>query len=436
VGGIILLTRILGPEAYGVYAIVAGIYLYVAEVSRWGLDYYLIRHEGDLQQQDYHQASTLLLLFGLVSFGLMFLALPFLERYVNVEGFGLVATTMFAVVPIGLLAKVPLARLERALDYRRVAVVEILGQMTLYSVAVPLAYIGGGALAPAAGYGASQLLMLVVLCWVSGYRPRPYWDPARVRAMLRYGVGYSASVSVWVLRYLVNPLVVGPYAGAAAAGYVNLAIRTVESLGFVQGATFRLSIAALSRVQRDRARLLSAINEGMQLQVLALGPFLVGFVLVAPWLLPLLLGSSWLPMLQVYPFIALGHIVHGVSNMHTSAFYARQRNWQITIFHLVYVALFVGSSLWLVPRMGIIGYGWATVIAMISYGVIHLYTVKEIGTPSYGLVGSWVLAFGVALFWLELGWAAWLGLVGVSLWPGTWRALGGYVRSLRREQSK
>jgi len=430
--GVILLTRSLGPEAYGIYAAAFGIYSYLFNMSKWGVDVYLIRYEGEPQPQDYHQAFSLLVLLSLAGIGVALLVLPFIEWWVRLEGFGPVAMALFAVLPVHLLGLVPLARLERALNYRRVASIELSGQIALYVVALTLAYRGQGPWAPVFGLWVPQLLMSSLLYLMSGYRPKLHWEFARVRAMVGYGLGFSAADWIWSLRPLVNPLVVGRYAGAEAVGYVALVIRLVEQLGFVKAVTWRLSIAALARVQTDRARLVSAINEGMRLQVLALGGFLVAFSLVAPMILPPLLGSNWLPVLEVYPFIALGYLASTLFQLHSSVLYVLQRNRQVMIFHLVYIALFAGSALWLVPLMGFIGYGWAEVVALVSYIVIHLLIVKEVGKPNYRLAGLWMLAFALALFWRELGWVAMLGMVGVALWPETWRALGIYIRYLRK----
>src|SRR5215213_7766707 len=88
--GIVLLTRFIGPEAYGLYAAALGIYAYLLTLSSWGLDIYLIRLEGEPQPQDYNQAFSLLLLLGLVSAGSAILLLPLLEYWVRLEEFGTV----------------------------------------------------------------------------------------------------------------------------------------------------------------------------------------------------------------------------------------------------------------------------------------------------------------------------------------------------------
>jgi PST family polysaccharide transporter len=137
--GLVLLTRTIGPEAYGLFAAALGIHSYLASLSSWGVNIFLIRHEGEPQPQDYHQAFSLLLLLGLVGVGAALLLLPAMEHWARLEGFGPVAVTLFAVVPMTLLSMVPGARLERTLDYRSISAIELSGQIFAYVVALPLA---------------------------------------------------------------------------------------------------------------------------------------------------------------------------------------------------------------------------------------------------------------------------------------------------------
>jgi PST family polysaccharide transporter len=422
--GIILLTRTIGPEAYGLYAAAFGIFTYLVNLSTWGVEVYLIRREGEPQLQDYHQAFSLLLLLGSVGAGLAILILPFLERWVGLEGFGPVATAMFSGLPIVLLGRVPLARLERALAYRSVALIELSVLVAYYLVALPLAYQGLGPWAPLGGWWAQELLRLALLYRASAYRPRLHWESARAREMVRYGLGFSASIWVWQLRMLVNPLVVGRYAGADAVGYVALTIRMVEQLGFVKDITWRLSVPALARVQEDLSRTVRAITEGMTLQTMAAGAPLVGFSLLAPWIIPVLFGSRWLSVVEIYPFIALGYLANTGFNVHSSALYVLKKNWQVAIFHVAHVVLFAGAALLLVPYLGVKGYGWAEVAALPSYILVHIWVAAYIGRPTYSHAGIWFAAWAIPLLgWQFLGPWAVIGIIAPLVWPGTRREL-------------
>lgn len=151
-GGIILLTREIGPESYGVYAVALGIFMFLLNVALWGVNVYLARRDGeDDDDETYHQAFTLLLILGAASTALAVLAIPLIEGWVRIEGFAPAALALFLSLPIAVLAKVPLARLERALDYKRVAMIELSGMGAYYVAALPLAYAGFGVSAPVAG---------------------------------------------------------------------------------------------------------------------------------------------------------------------------------------------------------------------------------------------------------------------------------------------
>ncbi len=421
--GVVLLTRAIGPGSYGLYGAAFGIFTYLAYLSEWGVGVYLIRREAELQPQDYHQAFSLLLLLSLAGAGTTILALPFIERWVGLEGFGWIALVMVAGLPVHLLGQVPLARLERALDYRSVALIELAIQIVFYLVALPLAYRGLGPWAPVGGWWAQELLRFGLLYRMSAYRPRLYWESARARAMVGYGLGFSASTWVWRLRELVNPLVVGRYAGAEVVGYIALTIRILNQLSFVQTVAWRLSVAALARLQEDRARLVKAATEGMSLQLIVLGPLVVGFGLVAPWIVPLLFGPEWLPVLEVYPFLAVGQLAIAMFMLYSSSLYVLRRNWEVAVFHLVYIILFAGSAFLLVPQLGLSGYGWAEIAALPSYVVLVTWFLVYVGRPKFAHAGVWFAAWTIPLFSWQLGPWAWVSVTLPLLWSPTRREL-------------
>lgn len=430
--GLLVITRAIGPEAYGTYAAFLGVFAFTTSVSRMGVDVYLIRKIEEDGAVDLHQAFSLLLMVGaaVALFGWSFL--PRIGGWLDLEDARRIGFAFIAFLPLHLVSFVPKARLERRLDYHIVAWVELGTQCIFYAVAVPLAVLGWGVGAPIGGWIAQQLFSSSLVFGLSRYRPRWHWETGRVRSMLGYGLGYASSQWIWQVRELVNPLVVGRFVGLEAVGHVALAIRLVNTLSFVKTATYRLSISSFGRIQHDLGKLRRVLAEGMRLQVLALGPFLLVFLALGPWLLPRLFGTDWLPLLDVFPFIALGSIANALFNLHSSTLYVLRRNMDVAAFHLVHVSIFAGVALALVPRLGVRGYGWAEVAALASYGVLHVLTSRRIGRPDSLVAFVWALAFGAALFYPLVGSYALLGVVVVMLWPATWRALEGYAGDVRR----
>ena len=429
--GVLLLTRRIGPASYGLYAAAFGVFAYLQNLTLCGINVYLVRREGDDQREVWDQASTLLLVLSVAGAAVAVAASPLLERLVRLDGFMPVARSMFLLLPVVLLGQVALARLERALDFRRVALIELGGQLLFFALALPLAFRGFGVWAPTLGWLAQQLFLTGALLAGARYWPRLQWNGARLREMIAYGVSFSSSSWAWHLRTLVNPVVVGRFAGAEAVGVVALTIRLVEHLSFVKTATWRLSIAALGRLQGDLPRLRRAISEGISLQLVALGPLLALFGWIAPWLVPRFFGPRWLPVLDVYPFVALGYLVNATFSLHSSALYVLRRNWDVATFHVAHVALFAAAASLLVPRFGVIGYGLAEVAALPSYVMLHRQLTSRVGAPRYGPAVMWTLAFGGALFYRYAWWAS-LGLLLVPLVPSSRGELASIRKGLQK----
>jgi PST family polysaccharide transporter len=208
----------------------------------------------------------------------------------------------------------------------------------------------------------------------------------------------------------------------------------VEILAFVKTVTWRLSVAALAKVQVDKTRLRRGMEEAMTFQVLATGPALAGFALIAPWLLPVLFGRTWDPVVDVYPFIALGYMVNAVFNMQSSVLYVLKKNRSVAWFNATHVLLFAATSLLLVPRFGLWGYATAEVVALCSYAVSH-WQVTRLLPVSYARVIPWLVGLAPPLFavFLPMPWALalWLPLALIGLWPPQRAQLGGYIRELR-----
>lgn len=428
--GVLLLTSTIGPRAFGVYSAAMGLFLALQLITQLGLNVYIIRQE-QFSPKILHVASTLMLVLAVAGMLVGFATVPFLQSWTRINGIAPVAIAIYATLPLSNLALIPLARLERDLEYRHVAIVELISQAVFFIVALPMAFAGRGVWAPVEGWAAQQLVHLVLIHRAARYWPRFEWDRAIVRNAVEYGGGYTGSLWLYQLRRTVNPLIVGRYLGADAVGIVAVTAQIVTHLSFVTVATWRLSMAALSRVQGNAEKLRRAVSDGMRLQTLAVAPFLVVFAWLAPFAVPLLLGKEWRQIAVVYPFIALGMLAASTFNLQSAALYVLRNNRGMAVFHAVQTTLLATAALLLVPRYGLIGYGLAELVALLSYFVLHAFTVRHIGRPAYARTLALSFAFALALGVNYLGLWSLLGLALVALTMQPWRELSVVIGELR-----
>jgi PST family polysaccharide transporter len=257
-----------------------------------------------------------------------------------------------------------------------------------------------------------QTFILAATAVRARFRFRLAIEAGEARAMLAYGVGLTASLRTWQLRTLINPLLVGRFAGAEAVAYVAFAIRAAEALGSVRLAAGRLAIAALARLQHSRDQFRHALERALYLQVVTLGPLLCGFALCGPWLMRHIVGARWLPSLAVYPFVAAGVLINSVFNLQASALFVLGKQWLVMRSYVAHVVMLGAATAFLLPRLGIAGYGWAELLSCAAYLVLQS-GLRGRFSISYRKLVPWSFAFLVLLFmpaalpWTVRVWKVW-----------------------------
>jgi O-antigen/teichoic acid export membrane protein len=328
-GNMLVMTRWIGPHSYGLFVTAIGLVAFLSTLARAGVDVYLVRREAVPDDRMYHVAGTLI--FS-ISVGLTFIGAalaPLLIRWFGNSDFLPPYLVLLLSIPLIGLTGVPMAKLERELNFRSVASIELGGQFLGLLLSMILAASRSGVWAPVAGQIASQIATLAAACACSRFIPRFRFNAGQAVEMLTFGIGLVTSSRMWQLRTLVNPLLVGRFAGAEGVAFVALGIRIAEALGAIRLAAGRLALAALSRLQSKPEAFRTALQRSLELQVLMLGPLLCGFALFGPLVLRYVTGTRWMPSLSVYPFVAAGVLVNSVFNLQASALFVVGRQWTV-----------------------------------------------------------------------------------------------------------
>ena len=428
---VFLITHLIGPAHYGVYVAANGIYMYLLNLAEAGVEVYLVRQAGQVTNHEYHVASTLLLAAGLLLVSLVQLGAGLLAEWVQVEGFERVMRVVILALPFQLLATAAITKLDRQLDYRRLAGIDLFGQACYYLLVLPMAVGGFGEWSLVAGWLVQQISACLVFHLSVGYLPRLRLDWTIASKICSYAFGFSLATWSWQLRTLVNPLIVGHLLGATAVGQIGMAIRIVEALTFVKNIAWRLSMATLSRIQHDTRKLQEAMTLGMQLQTLALAPVLLGFSWLGDLFLPHLLGARWTPVLDLFPFLAVSYLTNAQFNMHSSVLAVFRKNYENAAFCLVHFIMFSAGTAICVSLAGLIGYGWGEMLALPSYYLLYHQAIGIVGMISYRIAAVWWVGTVLGLFWHQLGvWAVAMPYIALG-WPASIRQLRDLYHSVR-----
>ncbi len=192
------------------------------------------------------------------------------------------------------LSVIPRALLIRQMQFRRVTMAQLAGEIGFAVAGLSLAMTGFGIWSLGAAVLCQRLINLVVLWSGVSWRPGVTIKIPVLRRLLQFG-GPMMGGSV-LERILVNAdyFVIGRFIGTEELGYYSMAYQLAfVPLDRLVGLTRRVTFSAFSRVQDDLNRMTKALAEGIQhLFNLAL-PVVMSIVVSGPMLLQAVYGSKW-----------------------------------------------------------------------------------------------------------------------------------------------
>jgi O-antigen/teichoic acid export membrane protein len=440
--GSLFVTRLIGPDNYGLYMAAFGIFGYLSNAVSPSVAAYLVREQSPDFLKHFHLAFWWLLGLGMIAAGIASAAVITVAQLSGQNNdFKWIAVSQFVFLPFALVSVVPQALLERDLNYRPLAIVQLGSQMALYLAAVPLACWGFGAWALVGGFWLSQAVQLVGSFLAARYRPCWYWNRHDWRQMMHYSVSQSLSVWLYNLRDLAPSLILFPLAGERAVGYYALANRLINTLGFLYSVSGRVAFAAFARLQENKERLTKAIQETIQYLILFLGFVLTVFAASVGWVASWVLGAKWDASViqQLCIVMASRVLLSSVFGVQTQALYVIGQNWLKFKANLAFAVSLIAASGVLV---GVAPLAYAPLVFVLADHIAHIPTYwydmygvrKHIGRIDYRVILIWLAATQAAVFAPLVSNWLYLVTIGLLLHPASLISLRGVYKSLRRAQ--
>jgi PST family polysaccharide transporter/lipopolysaccharide exporter len=288
----LIVTRLLGPAAIGLYGIVTVTTMTVVALKRVGVDEAFVAQDEPEQALEFQRAFTIELAISAV-FSLILCALaPVVAAvYGDSRLLGLMAATAY--LPLAFALQAPTWIFFRRMDFARQRLLQGVVPVVTFAVTVPLAAAGAGVWSLVIGPAAGNLAGIMAAVSASPYPLALRWDPATARRYLRF--------SAWVLVASLASLVVlqgqilalDVHDGLRAVGFITLAAtfaRYVDRADQVVTVTIYPAICAIRERTAALSELFVRSNRATLLWTL---PAAAGIVLFARALVDHVLGRAW-----------------------------------------------------------------------------------------------------------------------------------------------
>jgi O-antigen/teichoic acid export membrane protein len=394
IGANLLLARLLVPKDFGVVTLGTVMVVVGATLAEGGFGAALIRRDTSPAR------SELEAFFGLQLCVAVTLAVAFAAGAAPFGRDGLVLATMVASLPITVLRMPSVIVLERQLQYRVIATVDVVDALSYYLWAIGAVLLGLGVwgLATAVVFraiaGTTTILAIGPLGLV-----RPRWSWVDVRPLIRFGVKFQATNSLVVARDQGLNVAIAAVAGLATLGVWNLAWRVLQIPNLVFITVARVAFPAMARLLDADQDVRPFMERGAAALSVLTGIVVVGLVAFAP-ALPTLVGQDWhaVPAVLLWSGIAL--IVSTPITVATSGYlFAADQVGAVATAILTGAVTWFAVALALLPRVGApaVGVGWLAA-ALVGSGMLWRRTAARTGAALAGhLAGPTAISLGAAI---------------------------------------
>jgi O-antigen/teichoic acid export membrane protein len=305
-GGSVVLARLLAPADFGLIAFGLTLVTLVTFVADGGIGAALIRRREPPGLADLRAMSALQVLISLPLAILTALSAMAIGRG------ALVTAVMVASLPLVALRTPGYITLSRRLNYRRLAVVEIVETVAYVAWSVTAAALGAGVWALASATVVRALVGAVVMAVIAPHGMLlPRWSGARVRPLLAFGARFQAGqLTVFARDHGINMMTVA-IAGLSTLGLWTLMGRVMQVPFLLFEALGTVAFPAFSRISDTGEDLKPTLERGVRLVALTTGLILVPLMASAPALVTSVFGAKWAAGAGVIPIASIGLLVGG-----------------------------------------------------------------------------------------------------------------------------
>ena len=353
VGAQVMLARLLGPQAFGLFAIGMVVLTFAGFVSGFGLSWSLTQRP-EVDDEDIRFAWTWQLIAGLLALIALQLAAPAVAALFKEPASESVLRWLSLSCLLQAASAPATHLLTRALNFRTLGLIQLGSYGVGYAlVGLPLAWMGLGVHALVAAWLVQAAVVLLASLALCPHPKQPLLWYARAAQTL--GTGQAAFLTNLVNWSLVNldRVIIGRVLGAWSLGLYNVAYNLASVpnsllLGTLQPAF----LAAGAQMQSQSSRLAQAYEQMLATLLVIAVPAFAVLAILAPDLVQSLYGPRWQQAGSVLAWLLAFMPALAIWGISTPVLWNTARPHHEWVLQMPLIAL-GALGLWLAAPMGI-----------------------------------------------------------------------------------
>src|SRR3989454_4232864 len=374
----IVLSRLLSPEAFGIYAITLFLLVLLGFVGDFGLSASLLQQRRAISDADIRTVFTAQQLLVLSLLVVLFLLAPALASsyHLGASGPWFIRLMLLAGL-VTSLRTAPTIILERQLRYGQLSIIDAVDFGLFQLTAVILAFMGYGVWSFVLAVLLAKLISTLLAYRLAGWMPAFGFDASRFAGLWRSGVPFQLSWLTFFLRDYMIPILGGLLVTTTQVGYLNWALALAGVPGQLAQIVGRVTLPAFARYQDKPVALARAVEQSIRGLFIMAIPLHLTIVALAPWLIHLVFSDKWLPALPALYLLSIHWSGANLTSPLVSALNAMGHARLALALSGVWTACTIVLAVVFLQRFGFLGIALAYSVTMVGASLAAIVMARQ-----------------------------------------------------------
>ena len=378
-----ILARLLTPDDFGAVGMLL-IFISVANTFIDGGFAAALIQKKNPSQGDYSTIFYWNLLVSIILIAVLFIAAPSIARFYNMPLLEDILKVQSFILVINAFSIVQQNILIKHLQFKKLALINLISNTVGATVAIILAYKEWGVWSLVYKNLISALGIVSIIWVVSQWRPMLVFDRKSFRSLGGFGIMIFCSNLVETIYTEIQGLIIGKAYSAKDLGYYTQAKRLEEipTLGF-SAAINQVTFPIFSSAQDDIQFMKNVVRKNIRMISLLVFPLYMLLILIAEPLIVLLFSDKWLSAVPFFQILCFVGMIYSQNTVNTNI--VKALGLGKLYFYLQFGKRLLGILLIFIGMQlgGLKGLMWGLVV--VSYAVFVVNTFFANRLIHYGL---------------------------------------------------
>lgn len=371
----IILARLLVPGDFGLIAMATAIGGMLDLLGAFSFDVAIIQ-KSKAERRHYDTAWTLNLIFGVVcGLGMILLAEPAAAFYSEPR----LSTVMYVLSLSSFviaLNNIGIVDFRKELNFRQEFIFIFVRRAVTFFFTIAMAIVFRSYWALLLGILLGRIVNCIMSYVMSAYRPRLSLSAGR--ELFGFSKWLFINNLLNFLRHDGCTFIIGRMFGARELGIYRVSyelsnLPSTELVAPINRVAFP-GYAKMKTVDEIRFSYLTLLG----LITLVILPIGVGIAAVAESMVLTVLGSQWIDAAALVAILAISGAINATQTNNTSVYLAMGKPHKITIFQTCYLAILLPTLYFALKNYGIVGVGYAYLLAQVVDAMLQIYLSKNL----------------------------------------------------------